>query len=1172
MRVVKSLHQGLLSAPFTFRQQHRLGVATLIAFELGASEVVLTEQQLWQRLLPVLEIEGDLVLDLALPKEQGEWLLYGAACSPRARPTVRVSAAVAGIEKSLEVYGPREWLTSGRASEPHPFQRQPLRWQSTFGGAKIPDNPQGSSQQQPAAIFYPQQQQIYRDQAVPPAGFLPLAFDHPARAHYQGSYDALWLRDHWPGYPPDLDWRYFNVAPLDQRLPGFFQAGDPYHLVNLHPEQSQISGTLPSHRPRAFIEYHTGQLAELSLRCDTVWLFSEQLLGVMIYHGVAPIEEDEALDIKQILLGLEAVDSVPLTAADYLAQSQYDAVEAEMNPPLAAEAAAHMAQAEKTIADIPKLLQFKKDQISGQAPTPQASLLEQQGIVQQQLEGHLARLAETKEWLATQPVSAEVRASVENGCAQLVKMQQRLGELPAQLSEITQQVHDAGQQLQQAVPESFNLPLKPAEQLLVKLANFTALENSWQAQAGRLVSLAQHGMTAASPQAVLQALGLRLLTQQRYLPGYLPNAIPFIPEAWALVEPSEREVIGPGWLLPEFQGATFTALTVRPGPLQDPTGEYRVQGSQPGPWCSGQHPGWATVIVPELVLGWRLAQDVDHLVDVLLLATPETELAPAILQGLQQAPLILVPLTAEQSIEPWQQHYPRAQPLWMGDYADLQARLDAGVDQCQWLKSVLPQALIPLAMPEPDPAALMEATVKHIGAQIGMADPLAIEALLQQRLQEFQQQVATLPESAQALINPALQNFKFAVPSSTPLEQLQTAKGQVEQAFSELKQLASRHPDAPAMPALEPFQQQIQALMQQAEQLLSEGMARLPKPDEQPQHDYRPLNREQVVAAYQAGDSLVRVNLSGVDLSGLSLPGIDLTDSILNRTNFAHSDLSDAQLVGIIANHACFTGADLQRANLHQALLSEADLSGIHGAGCRMTEALLKGALLPGADLSGAQLAEMMAEGAQFQQASFRQADLTEAILLGADLTEADLTEARVPRLIANEAKLSNSCWVGTVGESANLWGVEATAADFSRAQLPNARFGPACLTRAKLCEAELPRINLMHAQAQGADFSSSNLREAYINDTNLQQANLQEVDLRHSQLLRSDLEGAQLQGADCLQASLLKSRLVGADCRQANFFNADLRKVVVGETQFAGANLRRTLLKHYQEIFDDAR
>lgn len=1172
MRVVKSLYQGLLSAPFTFRQQHRLGVATLIAFELGASEAVLTEQQLWQRLLPVLEIEGDLVLDLALPKEQGEWLLYGAACSPMARPYIRVSAAVAGIEKSLEVYGPREWLASGRASEPCPFRRQPLRWQGAFGGAKVLDNPQGSGQQQPATIFYPQQQQIYRDQAVLPASFLPLAFDHPARARYQGRYDEIWLRDHWPGYPPDLDWHYFNVAPLDQRLPGFFQAGAPYHLVNLHPEQSQISGTLPSHRPRAFIEYHTGQLAELSLRCDTVWLFSEQLLGVMIYHGVAPIEEDEALDIKQILLGLEAADSVPLTAADYLAQSQYDAVEAGMNPPLAAEAAAHMAQAEKTIADIPKLLQFKKDQISGQAPKPQASLLEQQGIVQQQLEGHLARLAETKTWLATQPVSAEVSASVESGCAQLVKMQQRLGELPAQLSEIAQQVHDAGQQLQQAVPQSVTLPLQPVEQLLSQLANFAALENSWQAQAGRLVSLAQHGMTAASPQAALQALGLRLLTQQRYLPGYLPNAIPFIPEAWALLEPSERDMIGPGWLLPEFQGATFTALTVRPGLLQDPSGEYRVQGSQPGPWCSGQHPDWATVIVPELVLGWRLAQDVDHLVDVLLLATPETELAPARLQTLQQAPLILVPLTAEQSIEPWQQHYPQAQPLWIGDYADLQARLDAGVDQCQWLSTALPQAVMPPLSPEPDPAAFMEATVKQIGDQVGLADPLAIEALLIKQLQDLQPTIATLPASAQALINHALQNFTSGAPSTTPLAQLQTAKTQVEQAFSQLKQLAGHHPDAPAMPELEPFQQQIQALLQQAEQLLSEGMAQLPKLDEQPQHDYRRLNREQVMAAYQAGESLVRVNLSGVDLSELTLPGIDLTESILNKSNFAHSDLSDAQLVGIIANHACFTRAGLQRANLHQALLSEADLSQIHGAGCRMTEALLKGALLPGADLSCAQLAGIMAEGAQLQQASLRGADLTEAILLGADLTEADLTGARVQQLIGNEAKLNNSCWVETVGASANLWGVEATAADFSRAQLPNARFGPACLTGAKLCEAELPQINLMHAQAQGADFSSSNLREAYINDTNLQQANLQDIDMRYGQLLRSDLEGAQLQGANCLQASLLKSRLVGADCRQANFFNADLRKVVVGETQFAGANLRRTLLKHYQEIFDDAR
>jgi uncharacterized protein YjbI with pentapeptide repeats len=1172
MRVVKSLQQALLCAPFTQHQQHRLGVATLIAFELGGAENVLTEQQLWQRLLPVLELESDLLLDLALPKEQGEWLLVGAACTPTARTTVRVSAAVAGVEKSLEVYGPREWLTSGRASEPFPFQRQPVRWQGAFGGPKVPDNPQGSGHQQPATIFYPQQQQIYRDQPVPPASFLPLAFDHPTRACYQGCYDDLWLRDHWPGYPPDLDWRYFNIAPLDQRLPGFFKAGDPYHLVNLHPEQSQIRGTLPSHRPRAFIEYHNGQLSELSLRCDTVWLFSELLLGVMIYHGVAPIEDDEALDVKQILLGVEAAATPPLTAADYLAQSQQDAVEVEMNPPLAAKAAAQLAQAEKTIADIPKLLQFKKDQISGQAPKPHASLLEQQGIVQQQLERHLETLAETKAWLATQPVSAEVRASVENGCTQLFKVQQWLGELPAQLTGITQQVHEAGQRLSQTIPAPINLPLQSAEQLLSKLANVTRLEKSWQAQAGRLVSLAQHGMTTALPQAALQALDLRLLTQQRYLLGYLPQAVPFILEEWSLAEPAEREMIGPGWLLPEFQGATFTALTVRPGSLQNPTGEYRIQGSQPGPWCSGQHPGWAKVIVPELLLGWRLAQDVDHLVDLLLVATPDIEIVPPVLQALQQAPLILVPITAEESIKPWQQHYPQAQPLWIGDYSDLQARLDAGVDQSQWLSAALPQALIPPLRPEPDPAAFMEATVKRIGDQLGIANPLAIQGLLTQKLQELQQTIALLPDSAQALINPALQNFKLESPSTTPLAQLQTAKVQIQHAFSELTQLAARHPEFPAMPELKPFQQQIQALMQQAEQQLTEGMSRLPKQDEQPQHDYRILNREQVLAAYQAGESLVRVNLSGVDLSALMLPGIDLTESILTGTHFAHSDLSDAQLVGIIANNACFTGANLQRANLHQALLSEADLSQIHGEGCRMTEALLKKALLQGADLSQAQLSRVMAEGAQLQQASLRQADLTEAILLGADLTEADLTEALVQQVICNGAKLTNSCWVGTVGESANLWGVEATEADFSRAQLPNARFGPACLTAAQLCEAELPRINLMHAQAQGTDFSGSNLREAYINNTNLQQANLQDVDLRYSQLLRSDLEGAQLQSANLLQASLLKSRLVGADCRQANLFNADLRKVVIGETQFSGANLRRTLLKHYQEIFDDSR
>lgn len=1172
MRVVKSLQQGILTAPFTFQQRHHLGVATLIAFKLGASEQLLTEQQMWQQLLPLLD--DSLILDLALPKEQGEWLLMGAACSLKARSYIRVAAAVAGVSKCLEIYGPRVWLDEGRASEPLPIQRQPLRWQQAFGGPQVADNPQGMGAQQPAAIFYPQQTQIFRDQAVAPAGFLPLWFDHPTRACYQGSYDDQWQRDHWPGYPYDLDWRYFNVAPLDQRINGFFQACDPYYLINLHPDLSKIEGKLPSHRPRAFVEYHQGPLVELSLRCDTVWLFSEQQLGIMIYHGVAPIEDDEALDIKQILLGLETADSIPLTAEAYLAQSQQDPIDAAVNPPFAEKAAAQLANAEKTIQDIPKLLQFKHQQISGQMPTPRASLPEQQAIVQQQLDNHRQRLLEMKDWLTTQPVCAEIIQSVEQGEAQLAKMQKQLAALPQQITELSQEVQLAGQQLQQTLPAQPEIDWQPAEKLLNQLANLTDLEKNWSAQASRLISLGQHGLDKPHCQTELQRLGIRLLTQQRYLLGYLSEAQPFIAADWGLDESAERLLIGPGWLFPEFQGEQFVGITVRPGSLLETSDDYRLQGSQPGFWRSGQHVGWAMVIVSEWVNACRLAQDIDHLADVWAIPSP-TDLADEVTAILQQAPLLLVPLTAEESIDEWQQQFPQARPLWMGDYTDLTTRLAADEeDQCQWLLTALPAALIPPPATEPDPQAFMQATLGRISKKVGMSDPLAVEAQFMQQLQQFQQQSESFPESVQAMIQPALKNFTLPVREQNPLKQLAQAKQQIDQVFDETTQLLQRYPELnDKAPQLSQFQQQIASLLQQAESLLREGMTQLPCAGEIAEHaEYRCLTREQMVAAYQAGESLVRINLSGIDLSGLSLAGVDLSESILNNSNLSQCDLRNAQLVGVIANKARFTGACLQHANCHQALLSEADLSQINGIGCQLTEALLKGAKLTEANLTRAQLNGVMAEKAQAQRICLQQADLTEAIWLGADLTAADLTDAQVTRVVMNEAILTDSCWRGVDGQAANLWGVSAQQADFTGAKLPNARFGPACLIEAQLVEAELPQSNFLKATVTAANFSGCDLRETYMDRSECTQVNFSEADLRSAQLLRCNFTEAKFYGANAMQASLSKSRLVAADCREANLFNTNLRKVVIGKTQFSKANLRRTLLKHYQEPIDDPR
>ncbi|WP_159084495.1 DUF2169 family type VI secretion system accessory protein [Dongshaea marina] len=577
MRVVKNLQQGLLFTPFSLARQSRLAVTTLVAFELGEHETLIDEQQLWNRAFEVLDGE---LLDAGLPKVRGEWLIKGAAYpGEKARSRVRVGAGVADCNKVLDVYGPRQWLSNGKASDPLPFERIPLEWTYAVGGvAKDPilNDPlleaEPSQDLLPASIFYPSHIQTLRKQKIPAAGFAQLGMEDPARRQYLGTYDSHWLKNNWPGFPDDFDLRYFSVAPADQQLSGWVEPGSEYNLVNLHPERAEITGHLPTYRPRAFIKHQVKDkehFSELGLRCDTVWFLPDAGMGIMLYRGVMDVLDDEALDVNEIVLGLEAPGSEALGWEHYLAESQKSLAErmAPETMAVAAEAQEKMAegkkllaQGKKQISDIPKLLNFKLDQIKGKTPSPQMSMMDMGPAMSRQLDGHVERLLSMKSWLKTQPVDDKALASVDNAHASLLKQRTRMGALPAELAkqkqEAQQQIAKAEQQLNQQMTQLPQLRQHPnviegmqnLEKMKAEYAQMFETPKTWSAQASRLVCLAQQGLS--NKQAECDELGLRPMSCQRYLIGYLDRAHPFEPEDWQLDEPAEREHIGPGGCFP----------------------------------------------------------------------------------------------------------------------------------------------------------------------------------------------------------------------------------------------------------------------------------------------------------------------------------------------------------------------------------------------------------------------------------------------------------------------------------------------------------------------------------------------------------------------------------------------------------------------------------------------
>jgi len=130
----------------------------------------------------------------------------------------------------------------------------------------------------------------------------------PQRFSKVGTYDEAWLKEQFPGFASDMDPSFFNTAPEDQQIDGFFRGDEAFVLENLHPRKPLIQGTLPGLKGRCFIQQKCGQkskLVELPTQLETVWLFPHAERGLLVFRGVVSVAEDDASDVLQLIVGCE---------------------------------------------------------------------------------------------------------------------------------------------------------------------------------------------------------------------------------------------------------------------------------------------------------------------------------------------------------------------------------------------------------------------------------------------------------------------------------------------------------------------------------------------------------------------------------------------------------------------------------------------------------------------------------------------------------------------------------------------------------------------------------------------------------------------------------------------------------------------------------------------------
>jgi len=320
MDIRKQESHSVFSKVFQVKDENYLALTVMSAFPFDRSSELLDETELWHAAGSGVSNHG--VLDMFMPKQKGEVLAAGKFFSPggRAAAAGRVRISVGSVDKTLHVFGDRHWIKKAglvtSISDPQPMTEMDITYMNAFGGTGYRQNPLGKGMEEEGSegtiplphIEYPDQLIGSPSDRPEPAGFGPIGPEWQQRAGKLGTYDRKWLETRWPWFPEDMDWTYFNTAPEDQQIAGYFIGDEQVVIENMHPEQPTIHASLPGLRMRCFIwqgKDGDGIFEELGTRLDTVWLFPAHQMGVVVWRATVPIRDDEAKDITAAFVAHE---------------------------------------------------------------------------------------------------------------------------------------------------------------------------------------------------------------------------------------------------------------------------------------------------------------------------------------------------------------------------------------------------------------------------------------------------------------------------------------------------------------------------------------------------------------------------------------------------------------------------------------------------------------------------------------------------------------------------------------------------------------------------------------------------------------------------------------------------------------------------------------------------
>jgi hypothetical protein len=251
--------------------------------------------------------------DLAPMKPRADVLVVGHAFAPRGAPVRSLIArlAVAGIDKSIELFCDRAWSSVGFLREGAPFARMQLRYERAAGGPGTwnpvgvrPDAPDKSGSVPIPNLVPPGTSPKSREGRIEPIGFGPIAPWWPERLAKGGQKLEAWSPTRWQPaqLPPDVAPDFWSAAPADQQVAAI-RGDERIALENLHPEHPHLVTRLAGRLPRGYVEREGGAAEEIKLTCDTLWIDTDR--GILTLTWRSQIKLAHAAEPGRVVLRLD---------------------------------------------------------------------------------------------------------------------------------------------------------------------------------------------------------------------------------------------------------------------------------------------------------------------------------------------------------------------------------------------------------------------------------------------------------------------------------------------------------------------------------------------------------------------------------------------------------------------------------------------------------------------------------------------------------------------------------------------------------------------------------------------------------------------------------------------------------------------------------------------------